>query len=237
MIKAIETKYNGYRFRSRLEARWAVFFDKLDIKYEYEPEGFDLDGVWYLPDFWLPGLYCPSWVEIKGQAPTEVEMQKALALQDGLPTWKREFTEVDIECMISACDCTEANAPRHLLGQSYEVITPVLIIAGPPHVKMSKSWYIERADYVVYEAHRYDENGHPCHVWSTTNIFCKCRNENCTSVWIEDACFHVSDVSISSGGGHGFCHSEKCGYAADPQILSAYAIASQVRFEHGENGR
>lgn len=25
-IKPIETIYNGYHFRSRLEARWAVFF-------------------------------------------------------------------------------------------------------------------------------------------------------------------------------------------------------------------
>ena len=39
-IKAIETVYNGYRFRSRLEARWAVFFDAMQIRYEYEPEGF-----------------------------------------------------------------------------------------------------------------------------------------------------------------------------------------------------
>lgn len=54
-IKAIETVYNGYRFRSRLEARWAVFFDSLGIKYQYEPEGFDLgDGIFYLPDFYLP---------------------------------------------------------------------------------------------------------------------------------------------------------------------------------------
>ena len=50
VIKAIETKYKGYRFRSRREARWAVFFDKLNVVYEYEPEGFDLDGLWYLPD-------------------------------------------------------------------------------------------------------------------------------------------------------------------------------------------
>ena len=42
MIKPIETVYNGYRFRSRLEARWAVFFDQLGIKNEYEKEGFDL---------------------------------------------------------------------------------------------------------------------------------------------------------------------------------------------------
>lgn len=53
-IKAIETVYNGYRFRSRLEARWAVFFDALGIEYEYEPEGFDLaNGMRYLPDFKL----------------------------------------------------------------------------------------------------------------------------------------------------------------------------------------
>lgn len=64
MIKAIETSYKGYRFRSRLEARWAVFFDALGIKWEYEKEGFDLgDGLRYLPDFWIPEYKC--WVEIK----------------------------------------------------------------------------------------------------------------------------------------------------------------------------
>jgi hypothetical protein len=77
-IKAIETVYNGYRFRSRLEARWAVFFDTLGIKYEYEKEGFDLDGMWYLPDFWLPEQEC--YVEIKGQTPTVEEREKALRL-------------------------------------------------------------------------------------------------------------------------------------------------------------
>lgn len=63
-IKAIETFYGGYRFRSRLEARWAVFFDTLKISYEYEPEGFNLgNGICYLPDFYLPdyNLY----IEIK----------------------------------------------------------------------------------------------------------------------------------------------------------------------------
>lgn len=63
MIKAIETVYNNYTFRSRLEARWAVFFDALQIKYEYEREGFDIDGLWYLPDFYLPDYSC--WIEIK----------------------------------------------------------------------------------------------------------------------------------------------------------------------------
>ena len=62
-IKAIETFYNGYRFRSRLEARWAVFFDKAGIPYEYEEEGFTVCGIPYLPDFYLPSFEC--YVEIK----------------------------------------------------------------------------------------------------------------------------------------------------------------------------
>src|SRR6266567_4213531 len=85
MIKAIETVYNGYHFRSRLEARHAVFFDALGIKYEYEKEGYDLSGTWYLPDFWLPKMKC--FIEVKGQAPTDEEKGKAklLSISTGKP--------------------------------------------------------------------------------------------------------------------------------------------------------
>jgi len=66
MIKSIDTFYNGNYFRSRMEARWAVFFDACGIKYEYEPEGFDLgNGFKYLPDFYLPQFFC--YVEVKPQ--------------------------------------------------------------------------------------------------------------------------------------------------------------------------
>lgn len=65
-MKAIETRYKGYRFRSRLEARWAVFFDALGLRWEYEPEGFDLGSAgFYLPDFYLPDLDGGTWVEVK----------------------------------------------------------------------------------------------------------------------------------------------------------------------------
>ena len=74
-MKIIETSYKGYKFRSRLEARWAVFFDTCGVKWEYEPEGFDLgNGIWYLPDFLLNDVYTKYvsgtpinlWVEVKG---------------------------------------------------------------------------------------------------------------------------------------------------------------------------
>ncbi|WP_186266895.1 hypothetical protein [Burkholderia gladioli] len=95
-MKAIETQYKGYRFRSRLEARWAVFFDALGITWEYEPEGFDLGfGERYLPDFFLrisddvaaargwQGLGYGYWVEVKAIEPSEHEMRKLQAVCRG----------------------------------------------------------------------------------------------------------------------------------------------------------
>ena len=50
-IKAIETEYKGRLYRSRLEAKWAAFFDLCGWNYEYEPV--DFDG-WF-PDFGIYG--------------------------------------------------------------------------------------------------------------------------------------------------------------------------------------
>ncbi len=78
MIKAIETEYNGLKFRSRIEARWAYVFDLLGVKYEYEKETYELPAGAYLPDFWLPQM--ERWVEIKGVAPNEREDKLAYQL-------------------------------------------------------------------------------------------------------------------------------------------------------------
>jgi hypothetical protein len=78
-IKAIETYYDGYRFRSRLEARYAVLFNHLGLQYQYEKEGYELEsGIRYLPDFWLPELN--TFVEIKGEGLTREEFQKCADL-------------------------------------------------------------------------------------------------------------------------------------------------------------
>lgn len=64
-IKPIETEYKGYKFRSRLEARWAVFFDSMGIEWEYETEGYVLkDGTKYLPDFLLLHIQHEDWHEL-----------------------------------------------------------------------------------------------------------------------------------------------------------------------------
>ncbi|MBM3210573.1 hypothetical protein FJZ33_00015 [Candidatus Poribacteria bacterium] len=74
-IKIIPTKYNGYFFRSRTEARWAVYFDECGIDYIYEYEGFELKNKQrYLPDFWFPQYKCFG--EIKPIYPTNKEEEK-----------------------------------------------------------------------------------------------------------------------------------------------------------------
>ncbi|MBA3890517.1 MAG: hypothetical protein H0X64_08295 [Gemmatimonadaceae bacterium] len=60
-VTAIPTLYRGIRFRSRLEARWAAFFDQCQWPWRYEP--LDLDG--YIPDFVLPFPHGPMLVEVK----------------------------------------------------------------------------------------------------------------------------------------------------------------------------
>jgi hypothetical protein len=119
-IRAIETVYNGYKFRSRLEARWAVFFDSLGVKYDYEPEGVEVGGVKYLPDFLLREL---DWfLEIKPRSGGDLSkanhFSKAglnIAAIQGSP-WPFDFelllpfkdgiTSVGAECQFIHCsDC------------------------------------------------------------------------------------------------------------------------------------
>lgn len=76
-IQPCPTPWNGTTFRSRLEARWAVFFYLLRVEYVYEPQ-FDVPGLFYIPDFWLPYHNCI--VEIKPNRATPEEMDKARRL-------------------------------------------------------------------------------------------------------------------------------------------------------------
>ena len=56
------TTYAGVDFRSRLEARWAAFFDLMGWRWEYEP----IDEAGWVPDFLLIGrAYDPIPVEVK----------------------------------------------------------------------------------------------------------------------------------------------------------------------------
>src|SRR5580765_22806 len=87
---SVETWYGQNLFRSRLEARWAVFMDTAGIRWAYEPSWITVDmsetgGPVYnwRPDFQLED---GRWVEVKGQlSPAEHErlLLMAQAVSDG----------------------------------------------------------------------------------------------------------------------------------------------------------
>jgi ribosomal protein L37AE/L43A len=92
-FKAIETTYNGRLYRSRLEAKWAVMLDALNVRFEYEAEGYETPYGRYLPDFWLPDAYCRAksckgvLLEVKPEGWDEdltVKWVERTATEDGL---------------------------------------------------------------------------------------------------------------------------------------------------------
>lgn len=89
-FKAQPTEYKGILFRSKLEARWAVFFDTFGVRWEYEPTQYTLDnGLLYKPDFLLRevsvlGIDSPVdiFAEVKGvNATTPVAAYDATKVQ------------------------------------------------------------------------------------------------------------------------------------------------------------
>jgi len=83
-FKSHPTKYKNVLFRSRLEARWAAFFDLVNWKWDYEPV--DLEG--WTPDFMIrvPRFSPKSpqpWVY------AEVKPFNDLSLFNALPVGKR----------------------------------------------------------------------------------------------------------------------------------------------------
>jgi len=211
-LKAIETTYRGHRYRSRLEARWAVFFTTLGIRFEYEKEGYKLGSAGlYLPDFWLPDQRC--WVEIKGEPMADGEMAKqhALALHD------EHYVFLFEGQIIVPSEETPPLSARVFLGESTGPyarpdsdgwrwqLCPVCRTYAilPCWAKDSPDWYCAECDegprraelialgeWMGYEWHEGE--------WTTTDIIMR------------------PDLA--------------------PSLIGAYCAASEARFEFGENG-
>jgi len=76
--RSIPTTYRGQKFRSQLEARVSSLLDHLNLKWEFEPQGFDLPSGKYLPDFRVTvNRKTQFWIEVKGPTPNAREFSVA----------------------------------------------------------------------------------------------------------------------------------------------------------------
>jgi hypothetical protein len=80
MIQPIQTFFDGYHFRSRTEARFAVMWRALGWPYQFEMQGFALKRGPFLPDFYLDD--CAVFFEVKGIMPSDQEVALCASLAD-----------------------------------------------------------------------------------------------------------------------------------------------------------
>nr|CAG4718530.1 unnamed protein product [Naegleria fowleri] len=145
---AKRTIHMGYCFRSKLEAKWAKFFESCSIPFFYEPYTFKLrDGTEYTPDFYLP--LQNFWIEIKPHYPTEEERVKAQLLADLLNSSNsNENLEVDNLEFISKHNNRVQPKPRIFLLFGDEVSPPFVrkFQVGAKAIEFFKQTQIERVD-------------------------------------------------------------------------------------------
>lgn len=109
MIQAIPTTYAGVTFRSRLEADYAATFDRVELPWQYEPEGFKLsDGTWYSPDFYLPSA--KAWCEVKGDHNERLTKVEQFATDLWNAAGNPEYDSAEAPMVVTA------HSPRTLWG-------------------------------------------------------------------------------------------------------------------------
>lgn len=206
-IKAIETIYNGYRFRSRLEARWAVFFDAIGVKWEYEREGFyNEKGDKYLPDFYLPDY--DIWCEVKPNDKTRAEEVikacsfvtkdmkiRALIFLPNIPETSNYNSLFWYRCAYYDTLCEEVRIPR-----------------------------------VLFSCYDLGDTSEEFHIIS--NFAVGRESVFGGSPYVNWDCVHDFDMPYPRRqDGEKWCYGE---YMKTTKLDKAYAKARQARFEHGE---
>lgn len=119
-IKAIPTNYNGVRFRSRLEAKWAAFFDRCNWRWSYEVN--DFDG--YIPDFLLH-FRIPVFVEVKplqwDDSESDAEILQEVRTKFAHSGVRGEL--LTLGSFVLTCEDNDSKKPllHHRLGLSMEI--------------------------------------------------------------------------------------------------------------------
>lgn len=218
-LNAIETTYAGHLFRSRLEARWAVFFDAFGVEWEYEPQGYVV-GCWrerpYLPDFHLPAI--DLWAEVKGS--------------DRAVDWSLLGDAVDGFGQHLPMD-EPGSHRRYGGGSSNGAALVVLGNIPPPAPSLSETWghpLVVNQKGAMVDLCAWAEN-------KGTASISRFRQQ----LGVYDSTSGDRDFSWMAGApesvhGRGWWHDATGRYSVS-RVHAAYTKARKARFEHGANGR
>lgn len=218
-VAAIQTTYAGCHFRSRLEARWAVFFDRMGIHWQYEPQGYMVtDGhanpVPYLPDFWLPDI--GIWVEVKGH-----------------------MSDKDLITLCYAAFDDRGGLPISPSGQpvndSTRNRTAILILGDVPRPNP--------ADHILHWALRFHKGFvYPQRVWWTWNGRPRLSYEH-NGMYLSQAIHSDDGINHTALGTFAAVCTESernlrvaAGNPGNVGVNAAYKAARSARFEHGQHG-
>lgn len=120
-IRRKPTLYNEIWFKSRLEARWAVFFDCLGIEYLYEPQFYEVSAgyrdIWFKPDFLLPKL--SKYIEIKFSEPLGTEHLKCSG-------WTKDIADIYVLYNLNLPSEKKENAWQYYHDETMKV-PPIII--------------------------------------------------------------------------------------------------------------
>jgi len=224
-IRAIPTRYAGRLFRSRTEARWAVFFDELGVEWEYEVQGFETSHGRYLPDFYLPKL------GVHGSAPgTWFEVKNDDYWSNGPDTELDKWLEV-----------ARGTEKSFVLAYGIDLPRPDIYPLEPPRDGFRFGWGYggEKSKNLLawgFHPSRLDDDSlfrwcgeDPTPFYEDDPVmFCVCPD--CGRVGIEWwGCFTRVCQASPVGGDHdaGLLHD---------RVLAAYEAGISARFEFGDSG-
>lgn len=217
-ITPIETNYAGCRFRSRLEARWAVFFDHLGISWEYEPQGYNINGRPYLPDFRITVGKMKIAVEVKGD-PDRLDLRL-------LTDFVKSYKGPDFVLVLGSIPSDTLLTPTHLMifrhmgyfgpsGDTEQAIAVGELLASLPKEAQTKVW-----DFI-------NQQGEP-EPGVTLAAFFHRGNA------------FIGPMSFMPEMMHGLLEDPlsppDMPVLINPKIRDAYTAARSARFEHGEQG-
>lgn len=238
-MKAIETVYNGYKFRSRLEARWAVFFDALGVKYEYEPEGLQLDdGTKYLPDFKI---------ECYGLRGNVVSSDPFSPCANCVHCYQKGKDAYDVafpETICSLWDIWDDGIPDYVKLRRPPERTEIIDCERFEPAYLPFSLYVEvKGEMAGYDAHKIKAFSEHNPILVVTNIPDSTNSIDAHKCLygiypfnyytIDGDCYGAFPAATEDGRfylfGENYINQEDV-----PRVDEAYKKARQARFEHGE---